>query len=200
MTGGIPNDVVQYIERRFAAHQAPTIFDLLKHEMLSTPRVMRAVLYLADGSLSLLKHYITECHADTGDVLMRAEYVVGVTEEPMAIRDMSRPFDADENLGARWQQAAPSEDAGAPRRGPRRSIEQDAPNYHRYLLSRRFLLGNATYLVAVAQPHPNFVRCYRKEGNVSRVVTLPGVFGRERFGEHSEIAENRPSDCISSVR
>jgi len=200
MTGGIPTDVVQFIERRFAAHQAPTIFELLKDETLATPRVMRAVLYLADGSLSLLKHYIAECQGDLGDVLMRAEYVVGMAEEPMAIRDMSRPFDADQNLGARWQQAAPSEDTGASRSGPRRSIEQDALNYHGYLASRRFVLGNATYLVALAQPHPKSVRCYRKEGKVSRVVKLPLVFVLERLAEHIEIAENRPSDFISSVR
>lgn len=200
MTGGIPIDVVQFIERRFAHNHAPAIFELLKGEVVSTPRVMRAVLYLADGSMSMLKHYVAECTEHLGDVLMRAEYVVGVAEQPMAARDMSRPFSADENLGPHWQQSKFAADAGSPRRGARRSIKSDAFNYHGYLASRRFALGDATYLVALAQPQPNSVRCYRKQGKVSRVVKLPLVFVLERLAEHIDIAENRPSDFISSVR
>jgi hypothetical protein len=200
MTGGLPIDVVQFIERRYAPDNFAAIFELLDSEVLSTPRVMRAVLYLADGSLSLLRHYVTECAEDVGDVLMRAEYVVGVADEPMAVRDMSQPFSRDENLGPGWKQAKAAGISGAPRRGPRRSIESDGLNYHQYLASRRFALGSAEYLVALAQPHPDYVRCYRKQGNVSQVVRLPLVFVLERFAEHIEIAENRPSDFISSVR
>jgi hypothetical protein len=200
MTGGLPIDVVQFIERRFAQSDAAEIFEILKSEVATTPRVMRAVLFLANGSLSLLKHYVVECGEDLGDVLMRAEYVVGVADEPMAIRDMSQPFGAEDNLGPRWTHAKISANSGAPRHGARRSIKSDAFNYHGHLASRRFSLGAATYLIALTQPHPRYVRCYRKEGKVSRIVKLPMVFVLERFAEHIELNENKPSDFISSVR
>ena len=200
MTGGIPVDVVQFVERRFPPQHAAEILEILSDELLTTSRLMRAVLYLADGSLSLLKHYVAECERNTGDVLMHAEYVVGVTEQPMPVRDMSLPFFHENTLGPCWMGATDLASSNGARHGPRRRLRDEEMIHHEYLAGRRFHLGQATYLVAMAQPNANYVRCYREKEKVSRVVKLPLVFVLERFAEHIDIAENRPSDFISSVR
>lgn len=201
MTGGLPVDVVQFVERRFADYHAAEILSILDNPVLATPRVMRAVLFLADGSMSLLKHYVAECEHHVNDVLMHAEYVVGVAREPMAVRDMSLPYSHEDNLGPSWMWAKSLDGIDHPRRAPRRSLRDETLNHHAHLANQRFVLGQATYLVALTQPSARFVRCYRREGNVSQVVKLPLVFVLERLAaEHIEIAANRPSDFISSVR
>lgn len=196
MTGGLPADVVRFVERRFPSIHLVTIYELLSSDAVRTPRVMRSVLYLSNGSLSLLKHFVGRCSRDLAEVLMHAEYVVGVAEEPMAVRDMSMPFHHEANLGPDWEM----QDGDLALRRPRRAQRLAERNHHAQLVSMRFVLGDAVYLVAQSQPHRRVVRCYRKEDNVSRVVKLPLVFVLERLAEHIEIRERNPSDFISSVR
>ena len=197
MTGGLPADVVRFVERRFPSIHLVTIYELLSSNAVRTPRVMRSVLFLSNGSLSLLKHFVGRCSHDVAEVLMHAEYMVGIAEEPMAVRDMSLPFHHEANLGAHWENLA---DDNVAMRRPRRVRCREDANYHGQLVARRFVLGDATYLVAQSQPHRRLVRCYRKQGNVSRVVKLPLVFVLERLAEHIECRDRNPSDFISSVR
>tara|TARA_A100001037_G_scaffold306640_1_gene353569 strand:- start:5485 stop:6090 length:606 start_codon:yes stop_codon:yes gene_type:complete len=201
MTGGIPVDVVQFVGRRFATRDSAQVLELLDDPVFSSARLMRAVLYLAGGSMSLLKHYASECKDRVDDVLLHAEKVVGVAEEPMPARDMSLPFSHEDNLGPHWMSHESLHGPEQHEPTERRSVSDDDLNYHGYLARRRFVLGNTAYLVALTQPNREVVRCYRREGNVSRLVNLPLVFVLERLAaEHIDISENRPSDFISSVR
>ena len=167
--GKLLDDVVQFVEQRFAQKDVQIVYGLLGNEEL-TPRVMRAVLYLSDGSLSLLKHYVTECTVHVGEILANAEGMIGVAEP---IRDLSLPFDHERNLGR------------GRRNKPQRATAKARHNQH--LVGQRFHLGDAVYLISNKQAHPNCVRCYRTMGTVSSIVTLPLLFVLEQLAERIEL-------------
>ncbi len=91
------DDIVQFVHRHFDRRVIATVYGML--EGLTTPRVIRAVLYLSDGSITMLKHYVEAAQTDVRQVLTWAECVVDVAPEPMFVRDMSIPFTAQGNLG-----------------------------------------------------------------------------------------------------
>ncbi|NJN50871.1 MAG: hypothetical protein HC809_02895 [Gammaproteobacteria bacterium] len=90
--GRYPDDVVQFIARRFHRNDITAAYRLLDHDAVRTLRMLRAVLYLADGSLSSLRHHIAVCNHDPGRILIEAECVVGVGDAPMPVRDLSQPL------------------------------------------------------------------------------------------------------------
>ena len=94
--GVFPEDVVSFIERHFDSRDLPAVYILLESEIIRTPRVMRAVLFLSDGSVSMLQHYIEVCRIDVREVITRAEYVLGVSQEPMLARSMTEPFQEED--------------------------------------------------------------------------------------------------------
>lgn len=184
--GGLPDDIVQFVERRFAQTNREPVYRALETAAVSTPRVMRAVLYLSSGSLSLLERYVGECNEDVRGILTSAEYEADVHGEAMHVRDMSLPFTDERNLGKGGfkknlvvvgQQGA----SGSP------SDPEMQPANHAYLVQRSFKLGQATYLVARGQPDPDRVYCYRKNGTVARLVKLPLSFVLEQLAECIEL-------------
>jgi hypothetical protein len=88
-------DVIRFVHRHFDRRVIATVYEML--DCFSTPRVIRSVLYLSGGSLTLLKHYVEAAKADVRQVLTWAECVVDVAPEPMFVRDMSRPFPAQDD-------------------------------------------------------------------------------------------------------
>ena len=174
--GELLDDVVQFIEQRFARKDVQIVYGLLGNEEL-TPRVMRAVLYLSDGNLSLLKHYVTECTVHVGEILANAECTIGVVEP---LRDLSLPFDHERNLGE-----GRTDKQGQHRRKPQRATAK--ARYNQHLAGRRFRLGDAVYMIANRQAHPIYVRCYRTTGTVSSIVTLPLLFVLEQLAERIEL-------------
>jgi hypothetical protein len=92
------DDIVQFVHQHFDRRSIPIVYRTL--DGLGTPRVIRAVLYLSGGSITLLKHYVEAAKEDVRQVLTWAECIVDVSPEPMFVRDMSIPFSAEGNLGA----------------------------------------------------------------------------------------------------
>ncbi len=189
--GAYPDDVVSFIEHNFNGADVPAVYRLLESEFLQTPRVIRSVLYLSTGSLSLLKHYIEVCRIDEREVISRAEYVLGVSDRPMLLRRMNEPFDVEVSAfvaRAKARSSAPTPVVAAvpSAAGPKRVVGEPGP-HHRHLIGRSFTLGQVTYMIASAQPHQHRVNCHRKQSNVISRVTLPLVFVLEQMAEPVEI-------------
>ena len=55
-------------------------------------RVLRCVLFLAEGSLEKLNNYIEIAKTDYRDVIFFAEYTEHDKKHPKQIRDFNRPF------------------------------------------------------------------------------------------------------------
>jgi hypothetical protein len=91
------DDIIHFVHHHFDRRVISSVYQLL--DGLTTPRVIRAVLYLSGGSIALLKHYVEAAKADVRQVITWAECVVDVSPEPMFVRDMSIPFTAEGNLG-----------------------------------------------------------------------------------------------------
>ena len=175
--GRFPIDVVEFVEARFAPRDFAGVFKVLAAEAFSTPKVMRAALFLADGDLALLKHYARSCATDPADVLVRAEFVIGATDQPLCAADFSELFVPGQ---------APAADPEKPMPVAASRKPEHAEN-HAHLRNKEFELGSATYVVAPDQPHAQYVHCYRKEGKNSRIVRLPYVFVMERLAERIEL-------------
>jgi hypothetical protein len=182
--GKLPDDVMYYISQRFADRDQQCVFGLLDQNHLSTPRIMRSVLFLANGSLSLLKHNIEVCRTDLREILTNAEYVIGIAERPMPIRDMSLPFTDERNLAQEIPTIAVVKEAKrlAPKRASR-------AKYHQHLVGESFHLGQVQYTVAASQTRPEQIKCYRLDGRRHRIAYLPLVFVLEQLAEHVELAE-----------
>ncbi len=83
-------DIVRWVHAHFERRAIPTVYTLI--EEFATPRVIRAVLLLSDGSIAMLRHYVDAAREDVRQVLIWAECVVDVAPEPMHVRDLSQPF------------------------------------------------------------------------------------------------------------
>ncbi len=181
--GELPEDVMYYIEHRFARRDRPEVLLLIDQDHLRTPRILRSVLFLADGSLSLLEHNVEVCRKDLATILTNAEFIVGVTEKPMPIRDMSLPFTHEGNLGRDLMSSILVKEA----KGPAPVRAPGYTEYHQHLAQATFRLGSANYIVATRQKRPDKVRCYRQQGESTRIAYLPLVFVLEQLAEHVEI-------------
>jgi hypothetical protein len=168
----LPEDVVRYIERSFGSEGARQIEACL--EGIYTPRIVRSVLYLADGRVSMLKHYAAEARTDIREIVLTAEYEMDVSATPMHLRDMSLPFEHVGNLGPNWQ------DRGFAK-APRKVV------YHGELIGERFELGDARYVIAKEQVSATHVRLHRYAETNSRMVKLPLMFVLEQLAESIEM-------------
>jgi hypothetical protein len=183
--GRHPDDVTWFINRFFPEHEVAAVYRLLRHDGLSTPRVVRAVLFLSGGRISLLRHYIAACDTDVRGVLTQAEFIDGECAMPMRVRDMSVPFtDPNHSVGIPIEVEMPAPPA---RLGPRRATSQ----HHKHLVGRKFVLGKAHYQVAPEQRRAHQVRCFRTRANVVSIVTLPLAFVHEQLAERIELTEAR---------
>ena len=183
-----PIDVVEFVEARFEPREYAEIFKVLASDAFSSPKTMRAALFLADGDISLLRHYAKTCATDPMDVRVRAEFVIGVSQEPLCAVDFSELYLPGQAPAGNQPRPSPTPPARAPGRMPRaRKPADEQPQHHQHLKDREFQLGNATYVVADKQPHPQYVHCYRKEGAASRMVRLPYVFVMDRLAERIEL-------------
>jgi hypothetical protein len=186
--GDLPDDAVEFIDQHFHAHDAPVAKAILDAGGLSTPRILRAVLLLSNGSLTLLRHYVDAAQQDVREVLTSAEYVIGVSEMPMPVRDLTLPFWHERNRSGapahRARAAMPAKHSGHSPPAPR-----PCSRMHQCLLSRSFHLGEAVYTVASDQPCRDRVRCLRRVGGFVRVVSLPLVFVLEQLAERIELKE-----------
>lgn len=169
----LPPDVVRYVETNYPDNSQVRIRDYL--DDLGTPRVQRSVLYLANGSVSLLEHYANEALADTREVLLAAEYETRVSETPIPMRDMSKPFHHEDNLGSNYRKA--------PKRAGPKPV-----TYHLELINERFELGETRYVVMRKQPSATHVYLRRYRNNQSKVVRLPKIFVMEQLAESIELA------------
>ena len=187
MTVDVSEDIRCFIHQHFNPGDLCSVYEVLRSPPLCTPRVARAALYLSNGSLSLLRHYASRCADDVGSVLIDAEYLAGVSEMPMRIRDMSRPFGNDQrelDSGAGITERLRL----ATRRAKARRSEL-VENNHRHLANRTFTLGKIEYFITTRQPSRTRVRCMRKEHNAISLVELPLMFVLDQLAERIEITE-----------
>lgn len=168
----LPEDVARHIARSFNNDDQEKVGALL--DGITTPRVQRCVLYLANGSLSMLKHYADAARDDIREIVLAAEYETELSETPIMQRDMSQPFDHPDNLGG----------AGAPRKVsvPKRQV------HHADLVGERFKLGEVRYVVIREQPSVSHVYLRRYEELNSKVVKLPLMFVMEQLAEVIDMA------------
>jgi hypothetical protein len=68
-----PPDIVRFVELRFGQSGTQEILNLVVDGELCTPRVARSVLFLANGSMSMLRHLITRAEEDVREILVEAE-------------------------------------------------------------------------------------------------------------------------------
>ena len=193
--GRFSEDVVRFIEHKFDAEDVRAVYKQLDHPDLTTSRVIRSLLYLSNGSISLLKHYLEERLQQGVDIVLEAEYVSGVTDKPMRARDMSLPFEHPRNLGRCYLQqprsipttAARSPHLALPPRSigrPRRDVRQHhLHQHHPHLIGRKYYLGEAKYVVCRNQDRADVVHCYRVKGTTLRMVNLPLAFVLDHIAE-----------------
>jgi hypothetical protein len=180
-------DISWFIHRHFNPDDLPAVYEVLQASVFRTPRITRAVLFLSNGSLSFLRHYARASVLDVRSVIVEAEYVAGVSEMPMQVRDMSLPLWHKRNRASETSEVD-SPAPAAPQRADRVRYDPDGPtNHHSHLGGRRFQLGRIQYLVATRQANRRRVRCFRKEGTVATLVELPLAFVMEQVAERIEI-------------
>ena len=189
--GRFPIDVVEFVEARFAPRDFAEVFKTLAQDVFSAPRVMRAALFLADGDLQLLKHYARTCATDPSDVLVRAEFVIGATRDPLCAADFSELYRPGQLAGG-GPLPGPAPVAARPAQRAKPKVPVSKPGSpqdqrHPHLRDKEFALGSATYVVASEQPSGQYVYCHRNEGESSRLVRLPYVFVMDRLAERIEL-------------
>ena len=190
--GDFPSDVARFIEQKFDTEDVPSVQALLDHPELTTPRVVRSLLYLSNGSVSMLRHYIGECLESVTTVLVAAEFVTGHSTEPMPARDMSLPFPHRRNLGRNCFHSDPGHRRTDNSNGgfvlpPRRSPRRQPSTQQEYLAGERFYLGEVMYVVARGCASGEAINCYRVDGTNMTPVRLPLMFVLERLAEHIEL-------------
>jgi hypothetical protein len=176
-----PDDFARFIDTHFHSNDVPRVYEIIAGAALKTPRVGRAVLLLSNGSLTLLRHYAELAATDVASLLRQAEYVEGVTELPMQVRDLNKPFTPDDHMRPLARPA---------RRGPMRAEDSArCANFHRQLVGRVFSLGDVDYIVAARQTNARTVRCFRRDRNIVGIVALPLLFVLEQLAERIDIGE-----------
>jgi hypothetical protein len=182
-------DISWFIDRHFNRGDLASVYEVLEAGVFRTPRVTRAVLFLSNGSLSLLRHYARASVLDVRSVLVHAEYVAGVSEMPMQVRDMSLPLWHERNRGPESSESSVIRLGFAPYTPDRSREVASTPNHHPQLVGRRFKLGKIHYLVANRQSNNRRVRCFRKDRNAATLVELPLAFVVEQVAERIEITD-----------
>ena len=191
MVVDLEEDIGWFIDRYFSQDDHRSVHDVLEAGVFRTPRVARAVLFLSNGSLILLRHYARACVLDVRSVLLHAEYIAGDSEVPIQVRDMSLPLWHERNRGSddlsERTLVNPGGGTNQTPRGPR-SADRNT-HHHAHLVNSCFTLGKVHYLVATKQPNSNRVRCFRKARTVVTLVELPLAFVLEQVAERIEITD-----------
>ena len=92
------DDIVKRINIDFgerADEATKMLFDAIsKIDYLKTDRVIRCIIYLANGNLTDLNKYIESATVDIRDVMLWAEYTgIAETKIPKRVRDFNKTFD-----------------------------------------------------------------------------------------------------------
>ena len=90
----LPKDIVARLGREYAGE---SYFEALRlvESLSTTPRVARAVVFLARGEFEELALMARAADLDPRDVLFWAEYEDHDAETPRQVRSMEQPFDDD---------------------------------------------------------------------------------------------------------
>jgi hypothetical protein len=96
------DDIIAKINTDFgeSANKATTILidAITKVDYLKTDRVIRCIIYLANGNLADLEKYIETATYDTRDVMLWAEYEgLKANENPKRVRDFNMNFEECSN-------------------------------------------------------------------------------------------------------
>ena len=96
------DDIITRINSDFGvnASKATTLLHdaINKVDYLKTDRVIRCIVFLANGDLTDLCKYIETATFDTRDVMLWSEYVgTGENEKPKRVRDFNKTFDDSSN-------------------------------------------------------------------------------------------------------
>ena len=180
-------DIEQFVRSRFNAEHHPQVTELLRCPAVSTPRVMRSVLYLANGSITMLQHYVKEAEKDVRMIVVEAEYVTEVSAEPLYMRDMSLPFMESGNLGPKACGQRAVRKTPTCTTGPTARADSQGAAHHEEIWGRVFHLGDVEYTVLEDQPSRAYVNCQRSLGGHSSKVRLPLLFVFEQLAETVEI-------------
>ncbi len=96
-----PEDIVLKVKQDFRNenHDVIRFFQSFLMEMgeVASPRVLRAVIYLAKGNIDQLDGYMKTACIDIRDILYQAEYDKNADSELIRTRDFNQPF-GKENL------------------------------------------------------------------------------------------------------
>jgi len=92
-------DILAKVQKDFGA-DAGQALALLSLSVPETPRVLRCVLFLANGDLKQLAFYVRVAAGDYRDVIFWAEYVDHEKLNPKRVRDFNRAFPSASSLGA----------------------------------------------------------------------------------------------------
>jgi len=191
--GRLPVDVLRFIDGRFPQRDRDSLLSMLDEQPSLSPRILRSVLYLSDGSISLFRHYLHEAETNVRDVIVAAEYVSGIGDKPLHVRDMGEPFHSDKNLGNAYATTGRRQCHPPPHRHWRagRCDSKSATSHHPALVNLRFQLGRITYVIMADQPYRRSVRCFRIDATVTTIVRLPLEFVLEQVAEHIELKSLR---------
>ena len=85
----LPSDIVRRIQGQLGREEADYAIELLgTFSCLETVRVIRAIVYLAEGDLGRIEHYIDCAKIDYRDVLLWGEY----DRDGNRLRNFNEPF------------------------------------------------------------------------------------------------------------
>ncbi|QTE21821.1 hypothetical protein [Polaribacter cellanae] len=92
----LKKDILEKIENDFSS-QKENVINLLvnkinENEHINHPRIIRCVIYLSNGDLFELNHYLKTAISDPRDVMLYAEYENNNTLNPCRIRDFNNEF------------------------------------------------------------------------------------------------------------
>jgi hypothetical protein len=96
------DDIIERLNSDFgeSANKAMTILidAIAKVDYLKTDRVIRCIIFLANGNLTDLNKYIETATYDTRDVMLWAEYDrLKENENPRRVRDFNKTFPESSN-------------------------------------------------------------------------------------------------------
>lgn len=92
----IPDDVLQFIARRFSAHEQAEALGLLQSAMLHDgtapgPRLLRCAAVASGGSIDRLRMEVETLQRDYRDVIVEGEYASAGTQL-VRVRDLNDPI------------------------------------------------------------------------------------------------------------
>lgn len=87
----IPDDIVERVTRDYPGELGFEVLRLIEGLEFAA-RVIRSVLYLADGDFEALQRYARRAEQDARDVIFWAEYEEHDAQKPRRARSMAEPF------------------------------------------------------------------------------------------------------------